>query len=105
MFLVFDDGSKVKVPHQFFIHKIKERYLKKSCRFIDNDEVIDAPLTDTCEKCGELYEGAPGKSKFLCEDVEFNRKMNRPARICSICYYRPYHESGITVPAPLIPFF
>lgn len=105
MYLVFDNGDRCKVAHQFLIYKIKDKYLKASCKFVDGDKIIDAPLTDRCEQCGNFYSDAPGKSKFLCEDSDFNRKLNRPARVCSICYYRPYHESGITVPAPLAPFF
>ena len=105
MYILFSTGDPIEVPHQYFINPIKEKYLNNSCKFIDGQEVIESPVTDHCEKCGELYEKAPGKSRFLCEDAEFNRKMNRPARICSVCYYRPYHESGITVPATLLPFF
>lgn len=105
MYLLLGDGSKHRVLNQYMIAPYKRKYLKMDASFVSEGEIIEAPLSSRCDSCSKEYDEIPVGFAFLSEDTELNRKMNRPARICALCYYRPYHESGITVPPPLRPFF
>lgn len=83
----------------------KNKYLKMDARFVGDDGTIMAHISKTCEGCGKEFSDQPFPTLFLSEDRTLNKKMNRPARVCVICYYRPYYESGHTIPSPLTGLF
>lgn len=105
MYLRLSDGSGYHIINQYMIAPYKQKYLKMDASFVSEGEIIEAPLLDHCDDCGKLYEERPVRVRFFSEDPTLNHKLNRPGRVCAICYYRPYYESGVTVPAPLRSFF
>lgn len=105
MILIFSDGSEHRVINQFMIAAHKTKYLKMDARFVDDDQTIMAPVGNVCDDCRKEFSSLPFPTPFFSEDTSLNKRLNRPARICAICYYRPYYESGHIIPTPLAPFF
>ena len=104
-YLQFSDGSKHKIINPYMIQPFKNKYLKTNASIITDEGVIDASLSDYCEGCGKSFEDQPVRHKFLSEDMELNKKFGRAARICVVCFYRPYHEKGMVIPPPLRSYF
>lgn len=101
MYLIFSDGSKVKIPNQFLVAAHKRKYLKMSATFVGDEGKIEAPFLDVCDKCHKNFDELVKPDRFLSEDTELNRSLNRPGRICIICYYKPYYDAGHIIPAPI----
>lgn len=105
MQLKFSDGSDYKISNPFFIAQHKNKYMKMDATFIGEDFVLNAPILDHCEGCFKKFEERPVSTMFYSEDLELNRKLKRPARICVICYFQPYYDAGHKVPSTLLRHF
>lgn len=105
MYLVFEDGSRHVMPNQYMIAPYKKKYLRMSAQFIDKNRAIDATFTGRCDECSSSYDQIVVSTVFLSEDKELNHKLERPGRVCAICYYRRYHELGHSIPPPIKALF
>lgn len=104
-FLQFSDGTRHKIISEYMVQPYRKKYLTTSASIITEDSIIEAKLSDNCEGCGKTFDSQPVNQKFLSEDMKVNKRYGRTARVCVICFYRPYHEQGMIVPPPLHPYF
>lgn len=105
MHLIFENGDRYLIPNQFMIAPYKGKYLRMSAKFVGNNETIDATFTGRCDSCSSSYDQIIVDTVFMSEDKNLNRKLNRPGRVCAICYYRRYHELGHSIPPPIKALF